>query len=216
MVNPYNTPNERLLVDFDFTLYKTDEFAQDLWQELSSQSGLPQATVAADGERFHMHPGLGGYDFEAHINSYDLDRELLWKKLGDIATSKDYLYEDSRPFIQELRGDGYAPSILSFGETRYQAAKIEPVLDTLVGVDTGQLLPFQVIMQRKGPYIARQYPGERGALVDDVKRQHLPKGFLEIHIDRSSSQSAPKKKWGGFAVANLTQAYDVITTAFPR
>lgn len=215
MIEPHSAGRSgRLLVDFDLTLFRTDAFAGDLWQEMATQSGRPVTETEEDGKNFHLDPVLGGYDFHAHIDSYGLSRDVLWKRLDELVRSKDYLYPDAAPFIQALQGAGYSPSILSYGENQYQSAKIVPVLAKLAGFQDGttenESLSYDVVFQKKGQYIAATYPGEQGVLVDDVPGQNLPGGFVEIQLDRQSGLATPQEKVGGFVVANLEQAYSVI------
>lgn len=177
----------KVFVDWDWTLFDTTAFIEDLWKDISRQSGVPVQQVAADGEVFHINPRLGGYDFEKHIKSYGLEVDAAWHSLNDLLTAKDYLYPDSEQFMNELLGRPYSTSILSFGEDTYQRAKIAPYLKRFskeVSVDT--------VFEKKAQFIARHYMGKRGALVDDVPEQNLPKGFAEIHLDRSTKLKSPK------------------------
>lgn len=210
---------QKILVDFDVTLFKTHEWMHDLWTEFAARTGLSYADVGADGQRFHVDPVLGGYDFNAHCDSYGLDRTLMWRRVEEMARSKDYLYDDSPAFIQQLQDAGYRPAILSFGERDFQTVKILPTLGRLSGIKdreaaSGSELPFTVVMEKKGDYIAREYAGEQGVLVDDVPDQNLPGGFSEIHIDRHSDQQKHEDKVRGFVVANLAQALDVIRSLY--
>lgn len=196
------TRPERILIDYDFTLFDTAASSQDLWNELAASCGKSPAEVEADSGQFYIDPVLGGYDYEGHVVSYGLEPKVMWKQLDEMFRSHDYLYPDGLPFIQELHAHGYSPSVLSFGEKRFQAAKIAP--------HVGALLPYDVVLRRKGLHIAEQYTSETGALIDDIPEQRLPAGFTEIHIDRGAAIRSPQQKLGGFVVANLEQAFDVL------
>ncbi len=204
-----------LHIDYDLTLFDTDRFASDLWQEFARLTGLPLEQVISDGAQLHADPILGGYDFSGHAALYGLDPIAMWARLDEIIRSRDYLYEDSAEFMQALRADGYNPRILSFGESHFQRAKIVPYLGKLVGEscrmsDVDSELDYTVIFRKKGEYIAETYPGSLGALVDDVPDQNLPEGFTEIHLDKTLELSSPQEKVGGFVVASLAQARLVI------
>ncbi len=213
MTNPEDL---NVRVDFDLTLFNSKHFAADLWQNIAWHSGVTVEQVAADGATFHVDPVLGGYEFDKHTASYGLDPNVMWSELDDIVRSTDYLFDDSIPFMTELRGNRYNPRILSFGEDCFQRAKIIPYLGRLAGNEDGQIkvneIGLDVVFRRKAEHIAEKHPNERGVLVDDVPNQGLHEGFVEVHIDRSLILPGPLEKPEGFTVANLEQAYEVISS----
>ncbi len=192
-----------VLVDFDETLFKTGHFRHDLWQLLAGQAGLSIDTVQKDSVQYFADPVLGGYDFAAHATSYNLDPERLWQLLDNLLTKKNYLYEDSAGFIQNLQSQNYDVSILSFGEHRFQQAKITSHLKYL---DSYRDMRYAITMQKKNSYIAEKYAQHRGVLIDDVPNQQLPDGFTEIQIDRASKLNGPELTSGVFRVSSLDQA----------
>lgn len=203
------------LVDFDWTLFDTTEFIVDLVEDISAVSGVDVGTVRTDLDHHHVDPVLGGYDLDAHARQYDLDPDMMWRRVDGLVRDKDYLYADSEEFIQELRGAGADPSILSFGEPRFQSTKIVPNLARLAGVaqaeqDKGRGLAFETVFEPKTLHIARRYPGRHGFLVDDKPGQNLSGGFVEVHFDVMSGLKSPKETETGFVVASLAQAAQVI------
>ena len=201
-----------LYVDFDSTLYDTRLFADDLCRDIASLADVTVEQVRTDSKRFFADATLGGYDYIGHIRSYGLDPEIMWDRLDTIVRSKDFLYADSPKFIQELRSKGYNPAILSFGESRFQTTKIVPTLTRLTGSADSKPLGFTVVFHKKGEHIADLHRGQRGALVDDVPDQNLPKGFTEIHLDRKRNLAKPEKTPSGYVVSNLEQALRAILT----
>lgn len=105
---------------------------------------------------------------------------------------------------------GYNPHILSFGEKRFQLAKINPLIPILQG--SGTLIPLEVtaVDRRKGEHIAELHEGQRSALVDDIPDQQLPKSFTEIRIDRTRNLLESIARSNVFIVSSLAQARCVI------
>ncbi len=176
---------------------------------VAEEAGLPFEEVFPAMHSFMADPTLGGYDYEAHVKSYGLDPETMWRKLAEERSKASYLYPDSASFIQSARAHGYDPKILSFGEKRFQTLKITPSLPELVGGDS-KPLEVTIVDRKKHQHIRELHPGQRGVLIDDVPNQELPEGFTEIHIDRTLQLPHPVKKDGGFTIANLAQALEVL------
>lgn len=195
--------NFEVLTDWDLTLFNTAEFADDLWGLIADLSGVNKEIVAVDGANFHSDPILGGYAFEDHVRKYDLPLELAWSSLKKMHQDKDYLYDDSEEFIDNLVNRGYQPKILSFGEYHFQEAKIVPYLDRLHGID------FSVVMERKSQHISNNYRGSRGVLIDDVPDQKLPEGFTEIFFNPSGKASDIKSA-NQYVINSLHQAVNII------
>ncbi|HYH74550.1 MAG TPA: HAD family hydrolase [Candidatus Saccharimonadales bacterium] len=198
-----------LYVDFDKTLYENRRFNPDLLGIVSDKTSVPLDEIESTVHRFSSHPGLGGYDFAAHMAHYGLDPEDMWQQLERIVQQKDYLYPDSIPFMQQVRQRGHQPKILTFGEKRFQMIKIVPVLPLLAD-EQGNHPEVTVVDKRKHEHIRKLHPGQRGALIDDVPNQDLPEGFTEIHIDRASNLAAPLRKDNGYTVRDLMQALAVL------
>lgn len=197
-------------VDFDWTLHDTTAFINDLWPMIAIASSRPLDEVAKDGDHFHADPVLGGYSYDDHVASYGLDAVEMWQKVHDMVHANDYLYPESAHFIQNLRKAGFDPKLLSFGETRFQTAKIKPTLSRLVGGNSTKPLEVEIVFCKKRELLAEKYAGRHGVLVDDVAGQQLPDGFTEIHFDRDSGLIEPQETESGFVVGSLYQALDVI------
>lgn len=203
--------------DFDSTLFETHRFSDDLAALVAHEAKLDPVKVRSDMKTFITAPGLGGYEYEAHVLSYGLEASKLWLLLADLVKTNNYLFADSLPFMRELRTDGYDPKILSFGEDRFQRAKIEPNLSRLIGIAEHEAEPldFQVVYRRKNEHIGKLHAGERGVLVDDVPNQELPAGFTEIHLYRARKLTEPEIITTGYIVSNLKQAGEVIRQLHP-
>jgi hypothetical protein len=203
-----------IYVDFDSTLYDTKRFRDDLWQAITIAYGVSVTELRADVKDYNTHPILGSYNFAAHMAAHGLDPAQMWNVL-DTLTHEDYLYKDSVEFIRVLRANDYDPRILSFGERRFQEAKIRPTLTALTESDPKaqgqhQRLGYEIVSRPKGEHLTHTLPGEHGVLVDDKSDQHLPLGFTEVHLDRGRIIAKPLRKTGGYTVSDLMQAYQVI------
>lgn len=197
-------------MDFDSTLYDTSRFTAELWKIIALEAHLPVGQVRSDSESYYFHEHLRGYEYEKHIKSYNLDTDKMWQKLDIITTREDYLYLDSADCIQTLRTNGYAPKILTFGEERFQLAKIRPMLPYLVGDTEPANMNITVVDRKKNQHIFELHEGEKGVLIDDKPDQDLPQGFTEIHINRSRTTDEPITQGNIVMVSNLAQAVKVI------
>jgi hypothetical protein len=198
-----------IYVDFDSTLYDTPRFAQDMWNLVAQEANISTKTVAEDALKYFADPNLGGYDYEKHISSYDLDADTMWLRLKRHVAGHDYLYEDSPQFIQSLCEAGFRPHILSFGEKRFQTIKIQASLEKLRDT-TGHKLGFDIVMRKKREHILDNHQGKRGFLIDDKPDQDLPRGFTEITINRSLNLIEPQQTGSIYTVSNLLQAIEII------
>jgi hypothetical protein len=198
-----------LYVDFDSTLYNTKAFAADHFALIAQYARVYPKEIADSIDQFFSHPGLGGYDYNSHIEFYGLDPKIMWQKLEELVQHNNYLYPDSARFIQNARQKGYDPKILSFGEQRFQLIKIRPTLEMLAG-KYSKPIEVSVVDRKKHAHIRALHMDQHGALIDDVPDQELPDGFTEIHIDRSLEPNQPTKKDSGFTISDLDQALEII------
>ncbi|HSX07162.1 MAG TPA: hypothetical protein VLG92_05585 [Candidatus Saccharimonadia bacterium] len=204
-------------IDFDRTLFDTPRFGSDLRHGIAMHANITPEQARADAAPFYTHARLRSFDFEGYVATYGLNPDEMLEYVRQLAQANNYLYPGSAQFMQSLQASGLNPKILSFGEDRFQRAKILPTLPYLFGdVDsqtpaTNTICEVYVTLEPKGPHIAHKHPGEQGILVDDVPEQNLPAGFSEIHLDRNSNLRNPEPKVSGFTVSDLKQAYEVIT-----
>jgi hypothetical protein len=164
--------------------------------------------VKSDGLAYFFHPTLGGYEYEKHIRKYNFDPEDMWAELDKVATQKDYLYAESADFMRSLQADGYTPKILTFGEKRFQLAKILPTLSRLKNGTAD--IEVIVVDQKKNIRIAALHNGQRGVLIDDKPDQELPSGFTEIHLNKDLGVREPQFNGNVVSVSTLAQARQVI------
>jgi FMN phosphatase YigB (HAD superfamily) len=151
-----------LYVDFDSTLYDTGTFIEELWKLIASKASLPVDTVREDSKSHYFHPYLGGYEYEEHFSRYGLNAPEMWRALDTITDNADFLYPDSAKFIQKLRARGYDPKILTFGEKRFQLAKINPMIKYLVSEKYPDPLEVIVVDKKKNEHIAALHEGQTG------------------------------------------------------
>jgi hypothetical protein len=210
----------RVYIDFDRTLFDTQRFGRDLNHIVAMHAGISPEQARADAAPFYTHAILHSFDFESYVTAYGLNPDAMLDQVHQLALTNPYLYDDSAWFMQTLQNNGFNPTILSFGEDRFQRAKITPTLTHLFEtVPLSAPKPrtnVRVILEPKGQHIALKHPGEQGVLVDDIPEQHLPEGFHEIHLDREINLQHPKPKTGGFTVSDLRQAYASIASLTTR
>ena len=176
-------------VDFDFTLFDTRLFSDVLFSSLATASNLPFNEVATTSSNYYTHPTLGGYDIAKHAMSIGVSPEIVWPLLDDVLKN-DFLYGDSNVFLEELVADGNLVTILSFGEQKFQLAKIGSVLER-TSKSVQDATEVHIVQERKTNFIQRFYPRHFGMLIDDVPSQNLPEGILEVHIQRGGMFPTP-------------------------
>jgi hypothetical protein len=197
-------------IDFDSTLYNTAAFSHGLWTVIARKAGISIDQVKTDAASYFFHPTLGGYEYEKHIAIYGLNPEEMWQELDDIVRNNNYLYQDSPEFMQSLVKNGYRPKILTFGEKRFQLAKIYPTLKYFSHNHQFEIEDVIVVDKKKNEHINLYHKGQKGVLVDDKPDQDLPSEFTEIHINREFRLASPQIKENIAIVSDLTQARVII------
>lgn len=170
-----------VLIDFDFTLFKSFDFWQDFSVALAQASGKDLATYSNGYEEFVRGEGrLRLVDYDLILEHAGVTLEQVSEHFARISANKDYLYEDARQLLTELRNmPDYEVEILTFGEERFQRFKLK-----LVPEVAGYR--HNIIQKLKTNFIAETFLGRQGVLIDDKPDQQLPEGWTEIHINRKA------------------------------
>lgn len=195
-----------LLIDFDTTLFKTTDFWNDFAVIFAEASGQPankyvnHYTDLAVGEGRRM-----SIDYDALLVDAHVAAEPIRLAAKEQLVQKSYIFEDALTLLAQLSQikQNYDVAILTFGQVAFQNLKIEHAPE-LTGI------PIHITEQLKNEYIS-QYFSDRpgGALVDDKPGQELPDGWLEIHIDRNTSQYA-SPVWETQTIVTITSLNDVL------
>lgn len=193
-----------LFVDFDRTLFDSTRFSEAIGQVLQKLYGINQEEfIAKQSDFFTYHDEHYDYDFYAHAHDMTGEtperiRAILKTELG----SASFLFDDYKE-LRKWQRAGYTVRILTFGNEAFQRLKLEyakAISD----------VPGDIIQEQKRDFIAREHPDGHGWLVDDKPDQKLPKGFVEITLDRKAQlPKAIQTEYGGI-VSNLTQVQDLL------
>ena len=171
-----------LLLDLDRTLFDTQAFINRIISDvLPKISGASPERVA---DLFRQQQAGSG------TLLYELDYGSIFTQLGitfldfrraaqELVLADEFVYDDAKSLLTWLQDSPYSAhtNILSFGSKDMQSFKValSPSLS---------LLPLHTTLTYKRDYIAKQFHGKQGYLVDDKPDQQLPAGWHEIHINR--------------------------------
>lgn len=173
-----------LLVDFDRTLFDTDQFSQAWWQWLAKTYKVDAARELGRFEDFYTYVGeWRNYDFFAHIGDLSLPQPVdeVLAAGRHALRGRDFRYADSS-VVDRL----HAPrdvELVTFGNAPYQQYK----LSFCPMYDEGWVK--HIIEEEKGDFIARTYGGRPTILVDDkMLAGSLPVTSEFIHLDRAQDR----------------------------
>ena len=171
-----------LLLDLDYTLFNTDRFVQDLAQLVAPAAGIAAPVYRQQIPDYYEHNGmhLAHYRFSQHLGALGLNKGFLEEKITPVMTGRDYTYPDVDASVRAFIRDGYDVRVLTYGEQSYQQLKLR-----CAGI-AGQLAA-DIILEGKGLYIGRRFPGRAGAIIDDKQITDLPAGVRAIYIDRTGT-----------------------------
>ncbi|HKX73317.1 MAG TPA: hypothetical protein VJM32_04855 [Candidatus Saccharimonadales bacterium] len=191
-----------LLLDLDRTLLDTKRFMNELWTEISRQynldydhemSRVPHWYRSMDDYRY--------YDLRLHIQEgLALDPDVAVAAVTPALKKIDFLFPDVSELAEWRKHTDYELRIMTFGPRWVQEFKLAfmPELADIAA---------DIILEPKGQFIARQYAGRQGMLVDDKRNADLPHGFREIWLDRDGTNQRPE---GIITINSLTELREVL------
>ena len=166
-----------LLLDFDTTLFKTNEFWNDFAVVFAKVSGKPEDTYVNHYADFTSGVGQSRkIDYDSLLAHAHIAAEPVRQATKDQLGQKSYIFDDARILIKELPHiqKSYDVAVLTFGQVAFQNLKIEHAPEIAS-------IPIHITQQLKNNYIKQNFmdrPG--GVLVDDKPDQELPSGWIEI------------------------------------
>lgn len=200
---------KKLFIDFDRTLFDTLRFWDDLDLAITKKFGLKKGSLTENYLSFSVSNGdLRMVDYNMMIHNLGVSKKDLSLFLSKIIRLEinNYIYPDGIEFLMNIQSlsDKYDVEILSYGNYEYQSLKMNnvPKLDHI---------KKYIVDEPKSIYIKRTFPDHRGLLVDDKPNQSLPKGWVEVNIDRHISESKITKVGTNvFKITKLTDIYQLI------
>jgi hypothetical protein len=192
-----------LFVDFDSTLFNTKDYMLSTWQAVAAHYGLDVAHEMARVPEFYRQIGdLRTYYFDDHIHDVlpgeplDNIARVAYEALKD----RDFLYSDAQE-IFTWRTLGCEVRILTFAEpwTQHLKFNLVPAFDEF---------PRDIVLEEKGQFIARTFPGVRGWLVDDRINNGLPEGVKGVWLNRAGLPNTSRNDI--ITINSLTQVQEVL------
>lgn len=203
-----------VFVDFDETLFEHYAYLDWFDEELHEAGLLPEGSGSfRQGVDKHHDvrsqvPLLRLYKHQAHLmeatgRDWQFISGEMEKKVAQ--RTRDFCYPDSHDFLAWLKAQPYDSRVLTYGDGDYQRFKI--------GLCHGNTayFPAHVTDNPKNEFLAKEFPDERGILIDDKYPLDLPDNWLHLWITRKESLKQPKKLTDRvYQVSNLKQARHVI------
>lgn len=120
-----------VIVDFDYTLYRTDLLVRDMKKSLRNY-GVSEADFDDSYRQALRWDGDGygfDYSFPKHVKilqtkGYEIDLDQAVARLEE-CINKDYLYPDAVSFLQFLKSLGDEVVVLTAGDAEFQKMKVE-------------------------------------------------------------------------------------------
>lgn len=173
-----------ILLDFDRTLFRTDDYWQDFAMALAKSTGKPENYYANDYYVSLEGEGrLQMIDYGKILALTGAKHQQIKRNLAEIAGKKQLLFADALGMLRNIQ-NSYDVAIVTFGENRYQSLKISLVPE-IAGI------PTYIIQMLKNEFIVNNFAGRQGMLVDDKFGQDLPPGWTEVYLDRQANCQNP-------------------------
>jgi hypothetical protein len=173
--------NPTIFVDLDRTIFDTNRFFPIVWQavgDLYPGVHVEQEIGLIDRWYETSVGDLRTYYFEKHFEAVTgVKFEDGFAVLHEHLKGGDYAFPDAQ-VVNSWGELGYNVRILSFGGRGFQELKLSliPEFDQ----------PRDIILERKGAFIARHYPGAHGFMIDDKRNPGLPGGVQEVWLNRAN------------------------------
>jgi hypothetical protein len=192
-----------IFVDLDRTIFDTARFMPDVWHTVADLYD-----VDAERELQHVpdwYESVGDlyhYPFPAHfeavtgVSADDAKSELHRRLRG-----RDYAFSDTIA-MRDWKKRGYEVRILSFGARWFQDFKLSFLPDFHE--------PRDIILEAKGPFIAKNFPDAVGFMVDDKRNPDLPPAVHEVWLDRAGTSLGKPKEDAIITISSLEQVEELL------
>lgn len=192
-----------LFLDLDRTLFDTVRFMNALWHALAAQCGQDYDHCMAMVPQYYRAIGdYRYYDLWLHIqDGLGVDPEVAVAAITPHLKGADFTFPDASE-LHEWQKTDYEIRILTFGPEWVQRFKLQ------FAPRIAQL-PIDIILEPKNQFIARDYAGRSGLLVDDKRDLHLPPNFKEVWLDREDTMQN-SQEYGIICVNSLTQVKELL------
>lgn len=175
---------KHLLLDFDETLFNYVALMEWIDAYVAQRFGVSvgSLTSSMNDHYEYLDENTRFYQPAQHFQKVigrswcylyvELERELKRQQ-------QDFCYPEVHAVLKKLVKEHSDIRILTFGNGEYQRFKIHSchVLQSMS-------LPIYVATEPKRDFLAREFGGEPGILVDDKYPLHLPLGWLHVWINR--------------------------------
>lgn len=192
-------------IDFDHTLYNTDNLAKDMLDVLAKyicEKTSKNYEKILEELKSKFKRGKGNffdiYELIEHFSlseQYNYNKEEATEKINEvISNGEKYIFEDSIPFLQYLKSKGHKTYILSYNENKVYFQTVKIAGSGLLKYVDG-LIPTTVI---KGEM---PFDFSQSIFIDDK-----PKDLISIYN---------KKPLGVFRVKRENEKYSHLETELP-
>jgi hypothetical protein len=200
----------RVILDMDRTVFRTDQFVDDVAQAMEVGFGIDTQLFARLARGGGATPnGSGSYHLKLFglVQDLGLDACQTEEYIAETLSGHSYVYDDVPPFLDFLATEVRPGTcmLLTQGDPRTQQIKYRcaPVLGRLPCVDT---------LRPKEEYINEYFFNDCGVIIDDKIVRGLPLGFRHLWLTRDAEPIA------GTTYGSLTeiqQNWDEILATLP-
>ncbi len=203
----------KIVLDFDHTLFDTEEFKQALQDRLA----MFGVTVDQFNSNYRIvKEQLGHYDHQEHLRllaqEEELDENDLLLSFNEIiATANEFLFPDAVEFLEVLKSISKSELyLLTFGQDKFQQAKVEasgikPYFKKVIDTIDSKLKFFDQNRElQKAIFV-----DNRGKTINQIKTKY-PK-IISIWIKRENTPYDDEKcEKMDFKATSLTEALQYI------
>lgn len=173
-----------VLLDLDRMLFNTDRFGRDLSGVLQARFKVLADEYLRTYPSYYVYSGELRYnDFFRHMRDLKLDPDTVEQAVLTDLSDNDYLYEDVPDFLHSTCVAGADVMVLTHGERRFQHLKFRLCRPL-------RHIMCQDVLTHKREFIARQFAGRHGLLLDDQPIGELTPGFRAVRVSRYGANDA--------------------------
>jgi FMN phosphatase YigB (HAD superfamily) len=203
----------KIVLDFDHTLFDTEEFKQALQDRLA----MFGVTIDQFNSNYRIvKEQLGHYDYQEHLRllaqEEELDENDLLLSFNEIiGTANEFLFADTIEFLESLKAISKTELyLLTFGQDKFQQAKVEasgikPYFKEVVDTIDSKLKFFE----KNKEFQKAIFIDNRGKTIDLIKTKYPSVVSIWIKRENTPYDDEGCKKMN-FQVTSLTEALEHI------